>query len=236
MRRIVVAVVAALAGAVLAAVPGEVTAQDKDLDAQAVRDAMPRMKELSDQGVAHAVKLHKLLEQLEASQDGVEQKALREEIRTTLAAYREVKAAMITVTRPLVGLETTNLSDREVLDKLKDTELHGVAWSDANFDKCVRDLSKAVGIPIRLQFRVVQKNKVTMRFQKTPAETILAALCNGFDLRYVIHGGEIVVYKQITPTEERFLEYQKRHPEVKLRYWEQEDASGAYSGKKGGGK
>ena len=52
----------------------------------------------------------------------------------------------------------------------------------------------------------------------------------------MIHGGEVVIYKKITPTEERFLGYQKRHPEVKLKYWEKEDASGVVDTKKGGAK
>lgn len=235
MRRIAVsaaaAAIAAFAGAVVSAAwePGRAHAQDGALDYQAVRDAMPRMKELSDRGAAAATQLHTLMAKLEETADGVEQRALREEIRKTLADYRTVKLEMIAVTRPLTGLTTTTLSDQQILDKIKNTELYGVAWEDTSFDKCVRDLSRAIDVPIRLQFRVVQKNTVTMRFQKTPAETVLAALCNGFDLRYVIYGGEIVVYKQITPTEDRFLEYQKRHPDVKLRYWEQEDASGEYA-------
>ena len=93
-----------------------------------------------------------------------------------------------------------------MLDKLRNTELTSVVW-DANtkFHKAVKDLSNALGFPIRLQHRVVQMNTVELRFSRAPAETILATLCNGFDLRYVIHGGEVVLYKKITPTEERFL-------------------------------
>jgi len=233
-RRVALSAGAALAMAVAAVVPHPVGAQDADLDYQAVRDAMPRMRTLSDEGSALAVKLHELMSKLEGTEDAVEQKAIREELKTSLEKYRETKLAMIEVTRPLTGVRSSSLTDDQILAKIKETNLFGVSWDEANFDKCVRDLSQALEIPIRLQFRVVQKNKVSMRFQKTPAETILAALCNGFDLRYVIYGGEIVIYKQITPTEDRFLEYQKRHPEVKLRYWEQEDASGEYSKKKGG--
>lgn len=241
-RRIGRSAVAALAAALVAtaALPADVGVQSAEaqdaggeFDYQAVRDAMPRMRELSDQGSALAVKLHELMSKLEETTDGVEQRAIREEVRTNLETYRETKLKMIAVTRPLCGIRTSGMTDQAILDKIKDTNLFGVSWDDAFFDRCIRDLSQALDIPIRLQFRVVQKNRVSMKFQKAPAETILAALCNGFDLRYVIYEGEIVIYKQITPTEDRFLEYQKRHPEVKLRYWQQEDASGEYSKKKG---
>jgi hypothetical protein len=138
--------------------------------------------------------------------------------------------------RPLAKLPATELTEEQVLEKLRNTELTSVVWEGAHFDKCIRDLSRALGFPIRLQYRVVQKNTVDLRFSRAPAETILATLCNGFDLRYVIHGGEVVIFKKITPTEERFIKYQEKHPEVKLRYWEREDASGAIDQKKGGGK
>jgi hypothetical protein len=214
---------ALLAGGVLAAPAG---AQDEFLDYQSVREAMPRMRDISTRGSEFGVKLHKVMDALDATQDVADQRKLREELRVLLTEYRMVKLEMEGVVRPLLKLPQSGLTDQQVLDKLRTTELHGVVWEDAFFDKCIRDLSGALGIPIRLQHRVVQKNTVAMRFQKVPAEMILATLCNGFDLRYVIHSGEIVVYKKITPTEERFLDYQKRHPEVKLKYWQKEDASG----------
>ena len=43
-----------------------------------------------------------------------------------------------------------------------------------------------------------------------------------------VQDGEVVVFKKLTPNESRFLEYQAKHPEVKLKYWEREDASGEY--------
>ena len=38
----------------------------------------------------------------------------------------------------------------------------------------------------------------------------------------VVLDGEVVVYKKLTPTETRFVEYQKKHPNAELRYWERE--------------
>lgn len=226
---------AAMAGGVLASPAG--AQQDDVLDYAAVRDAMPKMKAESARGSELGLKLHKLMDAIESTQDELNQRQLRSELKDTLIEYRATKLRLMEVVRPLTKVPTTDLTDQQVLDKLRLTDLSSVVWEDVFFDKCIRDLSGALGIPIRLQHRVVQKNTVSMRFQKAPAETILAALCNGFDLRYVIYGGEVVIYKKITPTEDRFLEYQKRHPEVKLKYWESEDAGGGMDGKKkGGGK
>lgn len=226
---------AVLAGAVAASPAG--AQQEELLDYQSVRDAMPRMRELSERGLALGLAFHKTMDALGGASDPAEQKRLREELRKSLLEYRATKLDTIGVVRPLVKLPASPLTDQQVLDKLRNTELTSVVW-DANtrFHKCIRDLSDALGFPIRLQHRVVQMNTVELRFSRAPAETILATLCNGFDLRYVIYGGEIVIYKKITPTEERFLKYQERHPEVKLKYWEKEDASGALDTKKGGAK
>jgi hypothetical protein len=225
---------AALVGGALALPAG---AQDAELlDYEAVRAAMPKMRELSDKGFAFGEKLHVVMDAMDATQDESKLRELRAELRTLLTEYRALKLEQTGVIRPLLRLTTTSMTDEEILRKLRDTDLTSIVWEDANFDKCVRDLSRALEIPIRLQHRVVQKNAVSLRFQKAPAEMILATLCNGFDLRYVIHAGEIIIYKKITPTEERFLDYQKRHPEVKLKYWQKEDASGHVDTSKGGGK
>ena len=68
--------------------------------------------------------------------------------------------------------------------------------------------------------------------RRAQASTILGSLCNYFELRYVIQDGEVVVFKKLTPNEYRFLEYQEKHPDVKLKYWEREDASGEYKKEK----
>lgn len=229
-----VCLAAMLAGGLLV-LPADAQEQQM-LDYQAVRDALPKLREMSNEGTGFSVRLHKVMDALDGTNDPTEQKRLRGELRLALSDYRELKQRQMASIRPLLALPSTNLSDREILDKLRTTELHSVVWDDTFFDKCIRDLSGAIGVPIRLQHRVVQKNTVGMRFQKVPAEMILATLCNGFDLRYVIQGGEIVIFKKITPTEERFLDYQKRHPEVKLKYWEKEDASGHVDTSKGGDK
>jgi len=212
----------------LCALAAPAAAQEGLLDYQGVRDAIPEMQRLSEEASGAAKELHVLVDELEATRDGLKQGQIRERVRARLEGYHETKRTMLDTTRRVLGVEPTGLTDQEVVQKLAETNLLGIHWSDANFDKCVRDLSAAVAIPIRLQHRVVQKNKVTLDFASAKAETVLATLCNGFDLRYVVFDGEVVIYKKITPTEERFLEYQAKHPETKLKYWEREDASGEY--------
>lgn len=214
------------------------SAQDPDyeyLDYPVVRQAIPTMKELSDQAGENGRKLHVLVDQL--SQDVGEEKAaeLRVEVGKLLEEQLANKTKMVQVTKSILALPRSNLSDQRIFDILHDTELHSIEWKNENFRKCIRDLSAALSVPIRMHHRVVQLNKVEFSFNRQTADTVLAYICNGFDLRYVVYDGEIVVYKKITPTEERFLEYQKRHPETKLRYWDREGAGGAYTPPEGGG-
>ncbi len=226
------ALASALVGAVIM---WGATARGQDappLDYQAVQDAIPLMKGLSDRSEQMSRKLHVLVDQLDASQDRTEQQKLRAEIRALLEEYLSLKKEMIQATRQVLGIRPAGYTDQEIVDKLASTNFFGIHWDNASFKKCIQDVSAHLGIPIRLQQRVVQRNTVSLNFAEAPAKTVLSTLCNGFDLRYVVHEGEIVIYKKITPTEERFLEYQKRHPEVKLKYWESEDASGDYKEKK----
>ena len=213
------------------AIAQRTSAEDAMLDPVAIRTALPLMKELSDKGGESVKRLHEIIEKMSATQDQQELKDLRTALRSTLIDYRATKSGMIDATRSVLKLPKSSLSDRTALEKLQNTELEGIVWNDAFFDKTIRDLSQAIGVPIRLQYNVIQKNQVSMSFAKAPAEMILVTLCNGFDLRYVIHEGEVIIYKKITPIENRFLDYQKRHPEVKLKYWEHEDASGDVSKK-----
>lgn len=221
------------AGFVAFAAAPTVTAGDDLLDPALVRAVMPEMKEFSDKGGELVGRLHGVMEKLHATRDELEQRELRGQIRQILTDYRATKIGMIASVRRALQLPKSPLTDEEALSRLQNTDLEGIVWNDAFFDKCIRDLSRAIDVPMRLQYAVIQKNQVAMSFEKAPAEMILATLCNGFDLRYVIHDGEVVIYKKITPLENRFLEYQKRHPDVKLRYWEHEDASGDVS-KRGG--
>lgn len=221
------------AGLLAFAAAPTVTAEDELLDPALVRAVMPEMKEFSDKGGELVGRLHGVMEKLHATRDELEQRELRGQIRQILTDYRATKVGMIASVRRALKLPKSPLTDEEALSRLQNTDLEGIVWNDAFFDKCIRDLSRAIDVPMRLQYAVIQKNQVAMTFEKAPAEMILATLCNGFDLRYVIHDGEVVIYKKITPLENRFLEYQKRHPDVKLRYWEHEDASGDVS-KKGG--
>lgn len=218
-----------LAGAVLAAPGGpEALAKPELLDYALVQRTLPKLSELGDEGTANVHELHLLVEELRKEPGGENEAQIRAKIRTLLEKHIGTKSEIESVLREVLRMPSSGRSDEEVFRKVNNEELRGINWDDVTFRKAIKDLSGALGVPIRMQHSVVQMNRVTMRFNKAPASTILGSLCNYFQLRYVIHSGEIVIYKRITPTEDRFLEYQKKHPDVRLKYWDREDATGKY--------
>jgi hypothetical protein len=208
------------------------TAADEPLDYKKIRDALPIMRDISDRGAEANLAVHEKMDRLLKTDSQEEALAVRKQLAADLEKMLAAKREMVAATKDLLALPRSALSDQEIFDTLTERTFNDVHWANANFDKCMRDISREVGVPIRLHYRVVQKNKVTFDFQRTRAEAALAFLCNGFDLRYLVYDGEIIVYKKITPTEERFLEYQKKHPDVELRYWDREKADGDYDVKK----
>jgi hypothetical protein len=217
----------AVAGALALAVATPQAAA-KDLDYKKIRDAIPQLGELGDKGAALNRKIHVAMDRITKTDSEEEALKARKELGPLLEDYLTTKVEMVKLTKDLLGLSRSSLNDQEIFDKLGETTLSNIRWDKANFKKAIKDVGRALRIPIRLQYHVVQMNKVEIDFASTKADALLAYLCKGFDLRYVVYDGEIVIYKKITPTEERFLEYRKKHPEVELRYWEQEQASGEY--------
>ncbi len=223
---------ALLAGAVLAA-PGLAPVfgqEERDLlDYALVQRTLPRLREIGDASGKRMLELHDLMETLDkGGLTTPEQTALREKIRDTLQDYSEGKEDMKDVLRELVRIEPSGLTDQEVVDRINSRELVDIHWRDATFRKCMRDLSDALGVRVRMAYAVVQMNTVTLDFPRASGSAALGSLCNFFDLRYVVQDGEVVIFKKITPNEERFLEYAKNHPGVKLKYWERETATGEY--------
>lgn len=205
-----------------------------ELDYAAIRDALPRMSDLAKQGGENGRQLHALIDKLDSTTDPKLEGELRAELRTRLENHISIKQQVVNLSKGVLGLPGPDapgmLSDEEIRRRLADTQLRDIFWKKAPFAKCLRDLSRALKIPIRTQYHVVQRNTVDYKFRALPAETVLSTLCSGFDLRYVVFEGEVIVYKQITPNEERFLDYQRKHPDVKLKYWERQNADGSYEG------
>ena len=224
---------ALVAGAALAA-PATPDAHGKEklLDYQLVQRTLPQLGELGEKTKASAVALHQLVDKLGTGLTTPEQAEVRNQIRAELESLTATKRKTVEVLRTVLELPASTRSDEEVMDVIHSRDLVGIRWDDVTFRKCVKDLSAALGIHIRMAYHVVQMNRVTMRFSRAPASTVLGSLCNYFRLRYTIQDGEVVLYKKITPNEDRFLEYQKKHPDVKLKYWEREDASGEYKKEK----
>jgi len=206
-------------------------AKDKFLDYEKVRKAVPEMGRLSDTGAKVNLTIQQKMEILTETDSEEKALAIRKELTPLLNEFLVAKTAMVELTKDVLGVHRSTLSDQEIFDKLTETTLQNVHWDNDQFKKCIRDISRALRIPIRLHYRVVQMNKVTFDFSRTRAEGVLNWICTGFDLRYLVYNGEIIIYKKMTPTEERFVAYQKKHPKVKLRYWDREQASGDYQNK-----
>ena len=222
--------VAALAAGAALGAPGGAPArgQEKLLDYELVQRSLPRLSELGEASGAAILEMHELFEKLDTGQTTPERVATRKELKESVERYMSTKKELKRVLREVLELPAVARTDEEILKAIHETELFDINWNDDTFKKCMKDLSKALGVRVRLAYHVVQMNTVTMRFRRAQASTILGSLCNYFELRYVIQDGEVVVFKKLTPNEYRFLEYQQKHPEVKLKYWEREDASGEY--------
>lgn len=225
---------AAGAGLALLAAPAdrEALGKDKLLDYERVQRALPQLAEIGDRATADMLKLHGLTDKLETGLTTPERKQVREEIGESLRSYMVAKQDTKEALAPILDIRRSKHTDEEVMRIIYETELHEIHWTDSSFRKCIRDLSGALGVEIRMAYNVVQMNMVSMDFRSANASTILGSLCNYFQLRYVIQDGEVMLFKRLTPNEERFLEYQKKHPEVKLKYWERETASGEYKKEK----
>ncbi len=233
--RKILLVAAALAGAALAArVQPAAHGEGELLDYALVQRTLPKLGELGERAGGDVQKLHELFERLEGGPGLTtpERKATRADIKARVEDYMNTKGEMKEVLREVLVIKPSPRTDAEIMQIIHDTELNQVRWEDASFRKCMRDLSKALGIPIRMAYHVVQMNMVTLEFKSAQASTILGSLCNYFELRYVIQDGEVVLFKKLTPNETRFLEYEATHPGVKLKYWDREDASGEYKKEK----
>jgi len=236
MPRAIITIAAALAlGAALAA-PGSEPAHggEKLMDYELVQRVIPELRALNKHGSENVAKLHAVFDTLdgEAAITTPERKKLRAEIKAALEDHLATKKEVVAKLRGVVGLPASGRADTEFMAKLHGTTLHGIRWNDATFRKCVNDLADALGLRIRMAYHVVQMNRVTLDFNEANAATVLTALCNYFHLRYTVVDGEIMLFKKLTPNEERYLDYQKKHPEAKLRYWDRESAGGDYDKKK----
>ncbi len=220
---------ALVAGAALAA-PGTPDARGEDgmLDYGLVQRTLPKLKELGEASGKDMLTLHDLVDKLDTGLTTPERKETRAQVKSTLEHLMQTKRGVVSEMRGVLNLPVTGRTDRDVMNVIHSTELHNIAWDDVTFRKAIKDLSAAMGVRIRMAYHVVQMNRVSMRFGRAPASTVLGSLCNYFELRYTVEDGEVILFKKFTPNEVRFLKYQEKHPDVRLKYWEREDASGEY--------
>ena len=64
-------------------------------------------------------------------------------------------------------------------------------------------------------------------FPEISAEGVMDIICQNFDLKWIIYGGEFIVLKKIGPNEARFIAWEKKHGPVD---WIAEDDTALVSG------
>jgi hypothetical protein len=118
--------------------------------------------------------------------------------------------------------------DREDIDALRalrNTQLKHVRWKNIFLKYVARDISQAIGVPIRLNAKVQELNQVEIYFPEISAEGVMDLICENFDLKWIIYAGEFLVLKKVGPNEARFLEWEKKHGKVD---WIGEDEARTY--------
>jgi len=193
--------------------------KDKPLapfDYEAYFGSLKRMQEISEISNKNIKTLHHLMKELSREEPQSKEKeearlaALRADVRKLLAEHRKLKLEMIGLADRALIKKPSGITDITALRRLRNTELHDVRWSDTFLKYVVKDLAKALDVPVRLQNNVQELNQVNMDFRTINADAALGIICTNFELKYIIYGGELTIYRQINRNEARFLEYEKK--------------------------
>ncbi|MHC4860281.1 MAG: hypothetical protein ACYTDY_09350 [Planctomycetota bacterium] len=211
-----------------AAAPADAKGEKKKLDPidfNAYAKLLPKMKEINVKSRTFIYTLNKLVKALEQTLDDDKAAGLRAEIRKLLVDHRETKLQMIEyVDRALMKGEPER-SDLDALRALRSTELKRVGWKNQFLKYVARDISQAIGVPIRLNAKVQELNQIEIFFPEITAEGVMQIICENFDLKYIVFEGEFLVLKKIGPNEGRFREWEKKHGKVD---WIGEDEARTY--------
>lgn len=182
---------------------------------------LKRMSEIAEKSNENIRKLNHAMKELgreETKKSKAEQEAritrLRGQVRRILTEHRKLKLEMIGLCDRALKKKYAGKKDVDALRSLLNTELQDVRWADTFLKYVVKDLAVALETPVRLQNSVQELNQVNMDFRTINAEAALGIICKNFDLKYIIYGGEFVIYRKLNRNEERFLEWEKKHGKV----------------------
>lgn len=186
---------------------------------------LPKLKEIAEASEQSIYRIHDLVTRIEQAKSDAEAEKVRLELRDVLEKHRQLKLDQIALVDKILKFPKPTHTDKEALKIFRYTNLRNVSWNDQFLKYVVRDLSQATGIPMRLQRSVQELNQVAIHFPEVTAESALNLICQNFDLKWIIFGGEIIIYRAINRNEERFLEYEKKHGKVD---WIAEDKKSTY--------
>lgn len=220
IRTVLIAVV----GLLLFAPAGRARELDP-IDYAAYYEVLPLMKEISEASNKSVGDIHTLMTELLGTADDAKAAGIRAQIRPLLVEHRKMKERMVEIVDRVLMKPGRDRSDIEALRALRDTVLRRVSWNNTFFKYVARDISQAIGVPIRLNAKVQELNTVEIGFPEISAEGVLTLICQNFGLKWIVYGGEFVVLKQIGPNEARFLAWEKDHGPVD---WIAEDKAKTY--------
>lgn len=196
-----------------------------EIDWQTYYAELPGMKEISDKSNASIHRIHDLVTGLKNTTDERKSAELRAELRKVLEAHRALKVQAIEAVDRVLHRPAATRTDQEALRVLRNTTLRRVGWRDQALKFVIRDLSEALELPIRLSAPVQELHNVTLSFPEVRPESVLNIICQNFELKWIIYGGEVIVYRALNRSEERFLEYEKKHGKID---WIAEDKKNTY--------
>jgi hypothetical protein len=184
-------------------------------------ETLPDLEALRLESRKLQIHLHNLAMKLGEAPEPAEEKRLRGLVQVALQELRQVKRAHVNKVNPVLRHEKANLSETDILIKLRDTSLGSVDWEDKYFKDCIELIQKRTGI--RFFFNPAKVNKfngVWMRIPDVSASCALRFICHGFDLKWMIYEGDIYITRKIDRNEDRWRKYEDSHGKVD--YWKKE--------------
>lgn len=205
--------------------PATMAKELEPIDYNAYYELLPHMKKSSEMANQSIKDLHTLMTKLVQTEDEDEAAGIRAQIRPLLVKHRQLKEEMANLVDRVLLKKDPVRTNEDALRALRNTTLRRVSWNNAFLKYVARDISDAIGVPIRLNAKVQELNQVEINFPEISADGVMNLICQNFDLKWIIFEGEFIVLKKIGPNEARFIKWEEKHGKVD---WIGEDKAGTY--------